>query len=172
VITSQGYFAENPHLTRVRNKLIALLIYYASAGAMIWVAIVAGSPYLILPLVGTMVVAQLIIKLTPQLANYSPKGTRARGEWLSFTDFLKTNKPLPFEAAQNHSFEKYLAYAVATDCHLAWARRFDLSSVVILKPDWFVSYEDSTTVEFAKEIAGFVSEISDGVTSLRGPLVS
>lgn len=172
VITGLSYFQENPHRTRVRNKLVALAMYYLSAAGMIWVAVTAGSPYLILPLAGTMLVATLIIKVAPKLAYYSPKGLQERRRWQEFGNYLRVNKPLPFESARNHTFEKYLPYAVALDCTLQWARRFDLSSITLIKPDWFVTYEESSSVELAKDIAGFTHQISSGISSLRGPLVS
>ncbi|MEX1123701.1 MAG: DUF2207 domain-containing protein [Patescibacteria group bacterium] len=172
VITRQSYFQENPHQTRVRNKLVALAIYYASATAMIWIAVTDSSPYLILPLAGTMLVATLIIKTATRLANYSQRGLIERGRWQEFGNFLKANKPLPFESARNHTFEKYLPYAVALNSTLQWARRFDLSSISLIKPDWFVTYEESSTVEIAKDVAKFTNQISEGISSLRGPLVS
>ena len=172
VITSYAYFKENPHQTRIKNKLFALAVYYFSALAIIWIAVSDNSPYLILPLAGAMVVAQIIIKLSVKLANYTDKGLAARNEWLSFKNYLTTNKPLPFETSRNHTFEKYLPYAVAMNSTLAWAKRFDLSSITIIKPDWFVTYNESSTVDFAKEIALLTNEISKGITSLRGPLVS
>lgn len=172
VITGYSYFKENPHITRIKNKLFALGIYYLSILAIVWIIISNSSPYLILPLVGAMLVAQIIIKVSVRLANYTDKGIRMRNEWLSFGKYLSTNKPMPFEASQNHTFEKYLPYAVAMNVTLPWARRFDLSSITIIKPDWFVTYDESSTVEFAKEIATLTNKISVGITSLRGPLVS
>lgn len=171
VVTDQGYFSENPHHTRIKYKLFALFLYFSSAGGMIWLAISAGSPYLILPLAGTIIVSQLIIKTSPRIAHYSRAGVSERHRWLEFANWLSASKPLPFELSRNHTFEKYLPYAVALGKTLPWAKRFDYSSIAILKPDWFVAYEDSSTVEFAKEIAGFIKEISSGITSLHGPLV-
>ncbi|MEX1052045.1 MAG: hypothetical protein WEC83_01500 [Patescibacteria group bacterium] len=171
IVTNQGYFTENPHQTRITYKLFALFLYFASAGGMIWLAISAGSPYLILPLAGTIIVSQLIIRASPRIAHYSAAGIIERQKWLAFSNFLAETKPLPFEMARNHTFEKYLPYAVALDKTLPWAKRFDYSSITIVKPDWFVAYEDSSTVEFAKEISAFVKEIAAGITTLRGPLV-
>ncbi len=171
IVTNQGYFTENPHQTRIQYKLFALFLYFASAAGMVWLAVSAGSPYLILPLAGTIIISQLIIRTSPQIAHYSAKGIAERQKWLEFANFLAETKPLPFEMARNHTFEKYLPYAVALEKTLPWAKRFDYSSITILKPDWFVAYEDSSTVEFAKEITAFVNEISTGITTLRGPLV-
>lgn len=172
IITDQGYFTENPHQTRIQHKLFALFLFFAGAAGMIWLAVSAASPYLILPLAGTVIVSQLIIRISPRIARYSPKGIEERQKWLAFANFLAETKPLPFEMARNHTFEKYLPYAVALQKTLPWAKRFDYSSITILKPDWFVAYEDSSTVEFAKEITAFIQEIATGVTTLRGPLVS
>lgn len=172
VITNSSYFSENPHITRIKNKLFALVIYYLSAIAIVWIAVSSANPYLILPLAGAMVVAQVIIKLSVKLANYTEKGIATRTDWLAFRNYLNIRKPLPFEASRNHKFDKYLPYAVAMNSTLAWAKRFDLSSTIIIKPDWFVTYGENSTVEFAKEIALFTEKISIGITNLRGPLVS
>lgn len=171
VITGLSYFVENPHLTRIKIKLIALTIYYGSAVAMVWVAISAQSPYLLMPLAGTMIVAILMLRLAPKLTRYTRTGIDARISWQAFANFLKEDKPLPFESAQNHSFERYLAYSVALGVGSEWAKRFDLSSVTILTPDWFVSYEDGTTAEFASEVTNFTEAISKGITNLKGPAV-
>ena len=171
IVTNYSYFKENPHITRIRNKLFALFIYYTGAVLIVWIAVTANNPYLILPLAGAMIVAQIIIRISPQLANYSNKGIEEKAKWSAFKNFLKQNKPLEYEASMNHIFERYLAYAVALDSTLNWARRFDLSNTAIMKPDWFVTYEEGSTVEFAKEIAQFTGEISKGITSLKGPIV-
>ncbi|MDP3992620.1 MAG: DUF2207 domain-containing protein, partial [bacterium] len=39
IITQQHYFVENPHLTRIRYKLIALALYFASVAGLVWTAV-------------------------------------------------------------------------------------------------------------------------------------
>jgi hypothetical protein len=172
VITAKRFFTENPHQTRVRYKLFALLLYFIGVGGALWTAVASQTPALLIPLMGTIVVAFLIIRLSPQLIHYSPEGGQIRLEWLAFKNFLVLKKALPLEVTQGQIFEKYLPYAVALNATTAWARRFDLSSVVIVRPDWFISFQDGSTVEFVKEVEEFTGVIAKEITSLRGPLVS
>jgi hypothetical protein len=171
-VTAKSFFAENPHTTRVRYKLFALSLYFLSVIGAVWIAVTGSSPYLLLPLAGTMLVCRLILKLTPTLVRYTPMGLQARKDWLAFRSYLSVRKPLPLEAARNRIFEKYLAYAVALGVTVDWAKRFDLSEIVILKPDWFVSYEESSTAQFAQDIEDFSRSISELLTEMRGPLVN
>jgi hypothetical protein len=174
IVTTKNFFAENPHTTRVRYKLFALSLYFASVFGAVWIAVTGLTPYLLLPLAGTIVVCWLIIKLTPRLVRYTSMGLKERKEWLSFRNYLAEQKPLTLEASQSRIFEKYLGYAVALGVTTQWARRFDLdiANIVLVKPDWFFSYEESTTAELAQEIEKFSRSISEVLTEMRGPLVS
>lgn len=172
VVTEKQFFAENPHQSRVRYKLIALSFYFIGVLGAIWIAVSGVSPFLLLPLAGTMVVCRLIILLTPGLVRYTPMGEQARKDWLAFGNFLAEKKPLSLEAAQNRVFERYLAYAISLGKTVEWANRFDLSRTVIVKPDWFISYGESDTKEFVKEVEAFSHSISEMLTEMRGPLVS
>lgn len=171
-ITDQDFFVENPHLTRVRYKLFALAIYFASLIGMVWVTLSGSNVALLIPLVATMFIAYLIIRLSPQLIRYTPKGLAIREQWLSFGNYLSENEPFPGDQPGTNTFGKYLAYAVALNKVGSWARRFDLSNQVLMRPDWFVSYQDPTSTQFAKDIIKFGQEISKIVTSMRGPLVN
>lgn len=172
VITEKRFFLENPHYSRIKYKLIALLIYFVSAAALVWVAVVGASPYLSIPLGGTVIVAFLIIRLSPKLVRYSQQGIVTRKEWMAFANYLSLREPLPLEATQHRLFEKYLPYAIALNKTREWAERFDRSNTTILRPDWFIAYRDTTTTEFVDEILDLTEKISQTVTSLRGPLVT
>lgn len=172
VVTSKQYFAENPHRTRVRYKLVALSLYFLSVVGAIWIAVAGLSPYLLLPAAGTMIVCRLIIAYTPGLVHYTATGRQAQADWHAFGRYLALNEPLRLEASRNQIFEKYLGYAVALNVTLAWAKRFDLSNIVIVKPDWFISYEETSTAQFAQEIEEFSRSISNLLTEMRGPIVS
>lgn len=171
VITELHIFAENPHQTRVRYKLIALFFYFLSAIGLVTTAIFGLSPFVLLPFTGTMLISFLIIRLSPRLIRYTNAGLQARAAWLAFANYLKEKKPLPLEASQNHLFEKYLAYAVALHGTAEWADRFEQSKQVIIKPDWLVSYEDASTSQLVEEITAYTGSLSKEVTNLRGPIV-
>lgn len=172
IITAKGFFTENPHQTRVRYKLSALTFYFLSVIGAIWIAISGATPFLLLPVAGTMIACRLIILYSPSLVHYTPTGKKARATWVSFGQYLAQPEPLPLEDSRNHAFEKYLGYAIALGQTKGWARRFDLSNIVIVKPDWFISYEETTTAQFASEIEEFNSAISKLLTEMRGPVVS
>jgi len=172
VITDNHFFAENPHLTRVRYKLLALTLYFTGLFGLIWMAVVGSSTYLIIPLGSTMIIAWLIMRLTPKLIHYTREGQAARRDWLAFANYLKLGEPLQPEAARNRTFERYLPYAAALNQTLAWAQRFDRSSSVIVRPDWFITYRETTVAEFAQEIVRFTNDLSKILAGMRGPLVS
>jgi hypothetical protein len=172
IITEQNFFLENPHLTRVKYKLFGLALYFTSAIGLLWVAIVGASPYLSIPLGGTMLVSFLIIRLTPKLVRYSESGIATRRDWISFGNFLGLKEPLPLESTRNHTFELYLPYAIALNKTKEWAERFDRSSTTIIKPDWFITYKESSTTQFVEDITELTDSISKTITTLRGPLVS
>jgi hypothetical protein len=172
IITNKRYFAENPHTTRVRYKLFALSLYFASVFGAIWIAVTGASPYLLLPVGGTMLMCRLIIAYTPGLVHYTNEGLKARSQWLAFGRYLAQNELLPLEDSRNQAFERYLGYAIALNVTKQWANRFDFSNIIIVKPDWFISYEESSTAEFASEIEAFSESISELITEMRGPVVS
>ncbi|QQG49639.1 MAG: DUF2207 domain-containing protein [Candidatus Berkelbacteria bacterium] len=172
IVTRKQYFAENPHRTRVRYKLFALSLYYLSVIGAIWIAVTGTSPYLLLPVAGTMIFCRLILRLTPGLVRYTQLGLNERAEWLAFANYLSEAQPLSLEAARNRVFEKYLGYAIALGKTKNWAGRFDISEMIIIKPDWFISYEETSTSQFAREIEQFSKTISTMLTEMRGPLVN
>jgi len=172
IITDQQIFSENPHLTRVRYKLVALGFYFFSVIGIIWTAAVGVSPYLIISLAGTMALAFTIIRLSPRLINYTEHGQEVRAAWLAYANYLKLAEPLPLAASQNQTFEKTLPYAIALNQTVNWARRFDRSEITIIRPDWFIAYEETSTTEFVTDLSKFTQNISEILASLRGPMVA
>lgn len=172
IITRHQYFVENPHLTRIRYKLIALTFYFASVVGLVWTAVSDITPYLLIPLIGTILLAWLILRLTAKLTRYSATGLAQRSAWLSFSQFLGDPKPIDPAMARNQTFEKYLAYAIALGKTAEWTNRFDRSSSRIVKPDWLVTYQDLDADALGGELVEFVSKTSKLLTTLRGPLVN
>jgi len=171
-ITNKHFFVENPHFTRVRYKLIALIFYYLAGLGLVWVAASGSSSYLLIPLAGSLAISWLIIRLTPNLVRYTPEGKAARGRWLAFAAYLGLKEPIVPEEARRQTFEKYLAYAVAFGKTSAWADRFDRSSSAIVRPDWFITYQETSAGQFVDELLEFTERLSKILTSLRGPLVN
>lgn len=172
IITKEQYFAENPHLTRVKYKLIGLGFYFVGTVGLIWTAVTNATPYLLIPLSGTIILSWLILRLTPKLIQYTPHGNAERQKWLMFANFLAQAQPMDPQLVRNHSFERYLPYAVALNKTLEWARRFDESSSAIVRPEWFISYQDLKTADLAGELVEFTGKISKMLTGMRGPLVN
>ncbi len=172
VITQHQYFVENPHITRIRYKLVALGFYFASVVGLIWTAATNSTPYLLIPLVGTIILSWLIIKLTAQLTHYTPNGLRQRSAWLSYGQFLGSADPIDPTMARNQTFENYLPYAIVLGKTAEWGQRFDRSSATIIQPDWFISFKELNAGQLADELVEFISQVSKLLTSLRGPLVN
>ncbi len=172
VITAHRYFVENPHLTRIRYKLIALTFYFTSVAGLVWTAVSNLSPYLLIPFVGTIMLSWLIIRLTARLTHYTTSGLQQRSAWLSFGQFLGSTTPIDPTMARNQTFEKYLAYAIALGKTAEWTNRFEQSSSTIVQPDWLVSYQELDAGALGGELVEFVSKTSKVLTNLRGPLVN
>jgi len=174
VITDAGIFAENPHWTRVKYKLIALAFYFVAAIGTVWVALTGAASLLLIPLSGTMLICYILLRLTPRLVRYTPEGLKIRKEWLGFAAFLSKEEPLPATAARDKTFEYLLPYAVALDCSKEWAKRFDAGSTVIITPDWFMGFGMSSpsTSQFVAELIAFADSVSKLITNLRGPAVN
>ena len=172
IITQHQYFVENPHLTRIRYKLIALCFYFASVVGLVWTAVSDITPYLLIPLIGTIILSWLILRLTAKLTSYTTTGLQQRSAWLSFSKFLSDPNPIDPTMARNQTFEKYLAYAIALGKTEQWTNRFEQSSSTIVKPDWLVAYQELDAGALGGELVEFVSKTSKLLTTLRGPLVN
>ena len=168
-IANMNYYKENPHYSRVKYKLIALFLYFASAASLIYIAVANMSPYLIIPLAGTILISYAIIKISPQLVHYTKNGLTARYNWLSFANFLSSKSPLPLADSQNSTFDRFLPYAIALHVEQDWSKRFQ--SLTIAYPDWLVSYEDKTTEDMSVEVVEFGKIVSKFITNLKGPVV-
>lgn len=172
VTTDSQFFVENPHLTRIRYKLAALVFYFLAFFGIIFTMVFNATPFLLIPMVGTLALAYLIIRISPRLIRYTNGGLVARQQWLSFGNSLRLSQPIGLEGAQNHLFEKYLPYAIALHCSEEWAGRFDQSSTVMVRPDWFINYTNTDTKKLSAELIKFAEVIGEQVTKLRGPLVN
>ncbi len=172
VVTQMKFFTENPHITRIKYKLFGLAFYFIGAIGLIWVAVAGLPAYLLFPFIALLVVAYFIIKLSPKLVKYSLVGFAKREEWLSFRNSLTSNERFGVNESQNHVFEKILPYAIALNCTEQWAKRFDSASITMARPDWLITYEDSSALDLTKELTDFTGKISESLTSLRGPMVS
>jgi hypothetical protein len=172
IVTQHQYFVENPHLTRIRYKLIALAFYFASVVGLVWTAVTDITPYLLIPLIGTIILSWLILRLTARLTSYTIIGLQQRSAWLSFSEFLSDPTPIDPTMARNQTFEKYLAYAIALGKTEQWTNRFEQSSSTIVKPDWLVAYQELDAGALGGELVEFVSKTSKLLTTLRGPLVN
>lgn len=174
VITQLRYFSENPHLTRVKYKLVALLFYFVSGAGLAWTAITGSSPYLLIPLMGSLLISYLIIRLSPKLIRYTREGISARRAWLAFANYLALPSPVPLADSLNQTFGRYLPYAIALHRTLAWAKRFDNAQTILARPDWFISFEEdsNSAEEYLKDIDHFTRTISKLITAMRGPLVA
>ncbi len=171
VVTEIGAFKENPHLTRIRYKLIGLTCYFAALVGLVWTVVVNASALLLIPLIGTLVLAYVTVRLSPQLIRYTAKGEQERERWQAFGNYLCSSTPLGLEAAQNHQYEKYLGYAIALHQSSFWASRFETASTVIARPDWFVSYAELGPEQLASELTAFTGILAEELTKLHGPLV-
>lgn len=172
IITKKHFFDENPHLTRVKFKLLALAFYFIGTIGMIWVAFSGASAYLLIPLIGTVAMSWLILRLSPQLIRYSPLGDQERRRWEAFGNYLALAEPLEPQQSRSQLFERHLAYAVALNKTLPWAGRFDRSSSAVISPEWFVSYQELTASELAQEMVVFTKKVSTILANMRGPLVN
>ncbi|HUD20879.1 MAG TPA: DUF2207 domain-containing protein [Candidatus Saccharimonadales bacterium] len=172
IISDKTYFKENPHLTRIRYKLVALFIYFAGIAGAIWLAATDSSPYLLIPLAGTVLLAWLIMHFSSELINYSADGLAALNKWRAFANYLKNNQPYPVKSTTDQTFQRYLAYAMAMHATQDWAGRFEKANRMTLRPDWFISYQEQSQTQFVHELEEFTQSLSQVVDHMRGPSVS
>ena len=156
----------------VTTILIALCFYFASVVGLVWTAVSDITPYLLIPLIGTIILSWLILRLTAKLTSYTATGLQQRSAWLSFSQFLSDPNPIDPTMARNQTFEKYLAYSIALGKTAEWTNRFEQSSSTIVKPDWLVAYQELDAGALGGELVEFVSKTSKLLTTLRGPLVN
>lgn len=169
IATAVGVFVENPHLTRIRFRLFGLTFYFLALVGTLWVMFSNIDTPLLFPLLGSLGLAAVVIHFSERLTRYTKRGEADRERWLAFANYLAKGQPLGLEAVQTHLFERYLPYAICLGHTLAWANRFEAASTVIIRPDWFVSYEDLSPVELAESLVAFTQIISEELTKLHGP---
>jgi len=172
IVTKNNYFVENPHVTRIRYKLIGLAIYYFALIGVFWLIFSGGNNYLLVPLISTILIAWTILKLTPSLVKYSPTGLDQKKQWQAFANYLKQKKAIDSTLSRNQTYERFLPYAIVLNVSSEWSNRFDQSRAVQVRPDWFISYSDTSATEFADDITEFTTKISTILTDLKGPLVN
>lgn len=172
-VTRLNYFTENPHNTRVRYKLIGLIIYILSSVAIVWSALAGLSPVILIPLAGSLLMSFTIIRLSSSLISYTPQGYDQRKAWLEFANYLKQPNPVTINDNLSKLFDRYLPYAVALGVSRQWAKRFDLGRSVVVQPDWLVNFRSDTSAQnYTHEVTEFTATISDFISAMHGPLVS
>ena len=99
-VARNQYFQENPHITRIRYKLFGLLFYFTALVGVFWLILTGGNNYLLIPLISSMLIAWLILRLTPNLVKYSEIGLEQKRLWQSFANYLKLGKAIETELAR------------------------------------------------------------------------
>lgn len=169
-LTQRGIFLENPHISRIKAKLIGLFIYCIAIVAVGWTVITDSQPALLLPAGATLFIARSIFSASNSVARLSKLGEQTTRELAGLRAFLSQDTAV--SKSSTALFEQYLPYAVALGVEQQWADRFTKASVAISSPDWLISYEQHDASLVAANVGEFVAQISKEIESMRGPRVS
>lgn len=169
-VTELGYFTQNPHLVRIRYKIIGILLYLLAIIGVVWAGFAFQSPYLLIPLSGVLLASLVIIRVAPIMPTHSAKGIEALEQWISFRNFLEQKKALPAQYSIGGMYYEYLPYAVAMKVEKQWTRRFRNYRLVM--PEWYLTSERTGAEESVKDILAVVENISSSLSHLRGPAVT
>lgn len=169
-LTQRGIFLESPHISRIKAKLIGLLIYCIAIVAVGWTVITDSQPALLLPAGATLFIARSIFSASNGVARLSKLGEQTTIELAGLKSFLSLESAI--SKPSTALFEQFLPYAVALGVEQQWANRFTKASTAISSPEWLISYEQHDASLVAVNVGEFVAQISKAIESMRGPKVS
>lgn len=166
--TRLGYFKVNPQQIHSKYRLAGLLVFFVSLVGFLLSFNFSDYPYLSFVWVGMMITALVAISIAQKIPLRTPLGREALSNWLAFRQFLNSKEKVPFSYRNIETFEKYLPYAIALDCEVAWAKRFSQESFAI--PKWFISSKSGFGLQdFCLALFPIVSYISRSLAAIREP---
>jgi small basic protein len=133
-LVRRGYFAENPHATRVRWRRIAWSGLFASVLVGLLVTVLVD-PFGILTTLAAVAVWGVLVPVSRHMPRKTTEGAEAAAKWRAFRRYLEsltTQRDLP-EAGE--IFDRYLAYAVAFRLERQWIGAFAARGA--RTPGWF-----------------------------------
>lgn len=170
-VADMGYYQTNPQLIEFGYKLIGIVFYLLSLIGLIWVATTMQSVYLLIPLLGVLFSATMIIRFAHLMPTRTEKGIQTREEWIKFKNFLKSDESIASTESISGTFSEYLPYAIIFKVEKSWANRFQ--NTIMPVPDWFIQ-KDVRAIEAqstVNQVLGEVITIAERLNQLQGPNV-
>jgi uncharacterized membrane protein len=166
--TRLGYFKVNPQSIHVKYRLGGLLGFFASLAGFLLSFKYLDYQYLSFFWIGLMLSALFIISISSKIPIRTKAGLEALNGWLSFRKFLSNKEKVAFSYDNQEMFEKYLPYAIALDCEIAWAKRFSDQNFMI--PAWFVSGKSGFGLQdFCLSLFPIISYLARSLSAIREP---
>lgn len=166
--TRLGYFKVNPQQVHVRYRLYGIISFLFSLAGFLVTLNFLDYRYLSFIWVAMMVTALVVTFLAQKIPIRSSLGQGNLDNWLAFRKFLSSKEKIPFSYADIDTFQKFLPYAIAMDCEVAWAKRFSELNFEI--PKWFISNKNGFGLQdFCLSLFPIVSYISRSFAAIREP---
>ncbi len=169
-VTEIGYFGENPHLTRIKYKLIGIVLYLFTIIGIAWVGISFQPSFLLIPLGGVFLATLVILRIAPVMPMQSENGIKAMEQWASFRNYLMQSQPLGAQHSVGGLFYEYLPFAITFRVEELWMERF--RDYRLIMPEWYVSTERVGAEQAIPETMAIIKHLSHSLSQLRGPAVT
>lgn len=167
--TRLGYFKVNPQKIHLKYLAIGIGGFFVGlAGFGLSLNIFTETPYVAFFWLG-MMAASLVIMLTARnIPLRTILGQEAMSNWLAFKKYLSKGEKVAFSYDNQEKFQKYLPYAIAMDCEVAWAKRFSEQNFAL--PDWFVTDQGGMGLDdFCLALFPIVSYVARSFAAIREP---
>lgn len=163
------FFTRDPYEMRIRYKLLGLIVYYFGLLGFIYLLTTSQPFILLLPALGIILSALLIIRFAPQFIRRTANGKTTLKDWIAFRRYLTDTKPIINTDSTNGLFVKYMPYAIVFGVERQWAARFKKSA--IMKPDWLYSYGKDSTEFSSQRFVEALGQIAKSFEAIHGPIV-
>lgn len=168
IATRLGYFRNN--LTNYHKKLKFALIIFSVIFVMAFFAtllFMENAENLVFLWLGCLASTIIVYLLANKVPIRTDAGRGALVEWLKFRNFLSNPSNLEFSNDNYQTFEKYLPYAMALDCEVAWVKRFSGQNFML--PDWFITDKSLVLEDFCLALFPIISYVGQSFAAIREP---
>lgn len=167
--TRLGYFKVNPQHIHRKYTIIGMGAFFVGlVSFLLSMTIFTNPPYILFFWAGMMISGLIITVTARDIPNRTAIGQQVLSNWLAFRKYLSNPEKIPFSYESQELFQKFLPYAIALDCEVAWAKRFSEQDFVL--PKWYVSDALSPGLQdFCLSLFPIVSYVARSLASLKEP---
>lgn len=167
--TRLGYFKINPQKVHMQYQMVGLAGFFIGLlGFVLSFMVFKDTPYVAFFWIGMMISSLIIASLAKKMPLRTVIGQESLSNWLAFRKYLSSREKIPFSYDAIDLFQKYLPYAIALDCEVAWTNRFSEQNFVI--PKWFVTESTSSGLkDFCLSLFPIISYVSRSLAAITEP---